>query len=465
MIRTRIAPSPTGYPHIGTIYQGLFDYVFARKYNGQFLIRIEDTDRTRYVEDAEDKIFAAFDWFNISEDESPRKPGPHSPYRQSERLELYQKYATELINKGHAYYCFCTKERLDEVRAKMQAEKKIPMYDKHCRNLSPEEIASKLAEKIPSVIRMKIPTDKKIIVHDGIRGDITFDSNGIDDQVIIKSDGFPTYHLAVVVDDHLMEISHVLRGEEWLSSAPKHFLLYEYFGWEKPQFFHTPLIRNPDKSKLSKRQGHTAVTWYQENGYLPEAILNYLALMGWTHPEEKEIFTREEFISLFEFKDLKPLGPIFDLKKLEWMNGDYIRNMSDDRLFDRIMQFYNNKLSAELVQKTIPLVKERIKKLTDYLPMCEFLMKTPENYEVDLSEKKEIISAIAEKAEGITDWQAQAIGEAMVSCAQELGVKNSEFFMILRVAISGRKITPPLNDSMEILGKDECVKRLQKAAQ
>lgn len=461
MIRTRIAPSPTGFPHIGTIYQGLFDYAFAKKHNGQFLIRIEDTDRGRFVEGAEEKIFEAFDWFNLPENESPRKPGKHSPYRQSERLEIYQKYAKELIEKGHAYYCFCTKERLDEVRAKMQAEKKIPMYDKYCRNLSKEEVESKMSEGIAYVIRMKIPEDQKIVVKDGIRGEVIFDSNGIDDQVIVKSDGFPTYHLAVVVDDHMMEITHVLRGEEWLSSAPKHFLLYDYFGWEKPEFFHTPLIRNPDKSKLSKRQGHTSVTWYKENGYLPQAILNYLALMGWTHPEEKEIFDMDEFIRLFDFKDLKPLGPVFDLKKLEWMNGDYIRRMSDEELYEIIMNFHNNQLDAELVKQTVPLIKERIKKLTDYLPMCEFMFKKPESYEVDLSAKKEILQKVAEKLETVTDWNADNIGQNMLSVAQENAVKNSEFFMILRVVISGKKISPPLNECMELLGKEECIARVQ----
>ncbi|MCL5676265.1 MAG: glutamate--tRNA ligase, partial [Patescibacteria group bacterium] len=271
-VRTRIAPSPTGYPHIGTIYQALFDYAYAKKFGGRFIVRIEDTDRNRLVEDAENKIFSGLDWFGLIENESARKGGKFAPYRQSQRLNIYKKYAEELVQKGNAYYCFCSKERLEEIRQLMQKAGKPPMYDKHCRNLPKEEIEANLKKKNPFVIRLKVPENKTIVVKDEIRGEISFDSNTIDDQVILKADGFPTYHLAVVVDDHLMEISHVVRGEEWLSSAPKHFLLYDFFGWEKPLFFHTPIIRNPDKSKFSKRQGHTNIDWYKEQGYLPEAI-------------------------------------------------------------------------------------------------------------------------------------------------------------------------------------------------
>jgi glutamyl-tRNA synthetase len=312
---------------------------------------------------------------------------------------------------------------------------------------------------------MKIPDHTKIVVQDGIRGDIEFDSDILDDQVIIKSDGFPTYHLAVVVDDHEMNVSHVLRGEEWISSAPKHFLLYDYFGWEKPAFFHTPLIRNPDKSKLSKRQGHTSVTWYKEEGYLPSAILNYLALMGWSHPEEKEIFSLDEFITLFEFKDLKPLGPIFDLKKLEWMNGQYMMKLTDQELYEKIVEFYHDaNLPLDIVKKTIPLIKERVKKLSDYLPLVEFYFKRPEVYEKDLKEDHDLLKKIADRLEDLSSWKAKEIGDAMVKLAAELGVSNSRYFMSLRIAVSGKKITPPLNESMELLGKEETVKRLQLAA-
>lgn len=461
MVRTRIAPSPTGYPHIGTIYQALFDYAFAHKHGGQFIIRIEDTDRERFVEDAEEKIYAAFDWFGLPEDESPRKGGAKGPYRQSERLELYRKHAMELVKKGHAYHCFCSKERLEEMRKIMQAEKKSPMYDKHCRKFTKEEVQKRLNEKTQYVIRMKIPDNEQIRVRDEIRGEIVFDSNTVDDQVILKSDGFPTYHLAVVVDDHLMEVTHVVRGEEWLSSTPKHILLYRYFGWQAPHIFHTPVLRNPDKSKLSKRHGHTNVQWYREQGFFPEAILNFLALMGWSHPEGREIFSLEEFIQLFELKDLKPIGPIFDLTKLEWLNGEYIRKSQIANLKSQILRFYDNKFPEELVEETIPLIQERIKKLSDYLPLCEFFFKSPTEWEVDLSGKKALLKKISEGLNEIREWKAGVIGEKMQEFAQTLGVKNSEFFMTLRVAITGKKISPPLNESMEILGKEECIKRLQ----
>lgn len=463
MVRTRIAPSPTGYPHIGTIYQALFDYAFTKRFGGQFIVRIEDTDRARFVEDAEKKIFEALDWFHLSEDESPRKGGIHSPYRQSERLDTYKKYANELVEKGHAYYCFCTKERIEEVRKMMQTAGKPPMYDKHCRSLSAEDVKTKVAQGEASVIRLKVPENTKIAIQDLIRGEIVFDSNLIDDQVLLKSDGFPTYHLAVVVDDHLMQITHMVRGEEWIPSSPKQFLVYDYFGWPKPIFFHTPILRNPDKSKFSKRHAHTNVGWYQEKGFLPEAILNYLALMGWSHPQEKEVFSMSEFIQLFDLKDVKPVGPIFDLVKLEWMNGQYIMKMDATELKNCIHEFYKKQYPEEIIEKTVPLVRERIKTLSDYLPLCEFLFKRLESHEIEMSAHTNILQSVVESLSKLTDWKAVQIGEVMLKTAQDLGVKNSQFFMVIRVAITGKKISPPLNESMEILGKTESIERLKSA--
>ncbi len=469
MTRTRVAPSPTGFPHIGTIYQALFDFSYAKKNDGKFVVRIEDTDQTRLVKGAEEKIYEALDWFGLTEDESPRKGGPYGPYRQSERLPLYQKYAKELVEKGHAYYCFCSKERLEEVRKKLQQEKKVPMYDQHCRHLNQSEIDKGLKESKPWVIRLKVPKDEKIEVVDGIRGKIIFDSNNIDDQVLLKSDGFPTYHLAVVVDDHLMKITDAVRGEEWLSSLPKHYLIYKFLGWEMPLYFHTPILRNPDRSKLSKRQGHTDVDWYQKEGYLPQAILNYLALIGWSHPKGEEFFSLDEFIQLFELKDLKPVGPIFDINKLEWMSGEYIRKTQDSKLKTQIYEFYNRKYSEKIIDKTIPLIKERVKKLSDYLPLCGFFFQQPEKYEIDLSQKKDLFKNIYDSLDQIkgeecdeVGWRAASIGENLQNLAKKLGVKNSEFFMLLRVAITGKKISPPLNESMELLGKKECLVRLSK---
>lgn len=345
----------------------------------------------------------------------------------------------------------------------MQAAKRVPMYDKHCRNLSKDEVDQKLKEHIPAVIRMKIPEHTKIAITDLIRGEIIFDSSSVDDQVIMKSDGYPTYHLAVVIDDHLMEITHMVRGEEWISSSPKQVLLYDFFGWDKPVFLHTPILRNPDKTKFSKRQGHTNVSWYQEKGFLPEAILNYMALMGWSHPEETEIFSMEEFISLFDFKDIKPVGPIFDLKKLEWVNGQYIMKSEVSSLKSKVMEFYKGTLPENIVEKTIPLVRERIKTLSDYYPLCEFLFKKPESYEVDLSTHKKQLEAVHASLSALDDWSPAKIGNVMVKTAQDLEIKNGVFFMVMRMAITGKKISPPLNESMEILGKEECLSRLQKA--
>ncbi len=462
MVRTRIAPSPTGYPHIGTVYQALFDYAFANKNNGAFIVRIEDTDRNRFVADAEQKLFESLDWFGLTENESPRKKGSYGPYRQSERLKIYKKYALELITNDHAYYCFCTKERLEEVRNRMQKEEKIPMYDKHCRTLSKEDVENRLKNGEQWVIRLKVPKNITITVKDEIRGEISFDSNIIDDQVLLKSDGFPTYHLAVVVDDHLMQITHMVRGEEWIPSSPKHELLYEFFGWDKPFTFHTPILRNPDKSKLSKRQGHTSVSWYREQGYLPSAILNYLALMGWTHPDGKEKFSMDEFTKLFELKDIKAVAPIFDIHKLEWMNGEYIRELPVKNLQSRILEFYSDKkLPEEIVAKTIPLIRERIKKLSDYMPLCEFFFKKPGSYEQDLSSKKQLLSEIYDVLSKLEPWSVEEMNLKLVALAQKLKVKTGDFFMTLRVAITGKKRTPPLNESMVILGKNECLERVK----
>lgn len=459
MVRTRIAPSPTGFAHIGTIYQVLFDWAYAKKNNGRFIMRLEDTDLSRFVAGAEEAIYESLDWFGLTEDESPRKGGPYGPYKQSERLAIYKKYAEELVSKDHAYYCTCSKERLEEVRKKQQMEKKPPMYDGHCRDLN---LKKENLNKKNYVIRLKVPKNKTIIVIDEIRGKIKFGSDTIDDQVLIKSDGYATYHLAAIVDDHLMKITHVVRGEEWLTSAPKHFLIYDYFGWDKPKFFHTAILRNPDKSKLSKRHGHTSVQWYKEQGYLPEAILNFLALMGWTHPQKKEIFNLDEFTKVMDLKDMRAVGPVFDINKLDWINGEYLRKLKVKSLKLKVIEFIGKNYPEEIVERTIPLMQERMKKLSDYLPLCEFFFQPPATYAVILAGKKEFFGKIHQALEKIVDWKASVVGEAMQKLAQELKIKNSQFFMDLRIAITGKKISPPLNESMEILGKEECLKRIKK---
>lgn len=462
-VRTRIAPSPTGYPHIGTIYQALFDFSFAKKYTGSFIIRIEDTDRARFVPDAEQKLYEALDWFGLQENESPRKGGSVGPYRQSERLPLYKKYALLLIEKGHAYYCFCSKERLEEVRKKQQEEKQpIIMYDKHCRTIPQEEAMQRSQQESNWVIRLKVPENTTIVGTDGIRGDISFASNTIDDQVLLKSDGYPTYHLAVVVDDHLMEITHIVRGEEWIPSTPKHMLLYDFFGWEKPLLFHTPTLRNPDKSKLSKRHGHTNVTWYQEQGFLPEAILNYLALMGWSHPQEKEIFTLNEFVQLFELKDLSPAGPIFDLTKLTWMNGEYIRAMESQKLMQLLVDYYKTykgislteKLSSDVLQQIVMLAQTRINTLADFSLLSE-------HFYIDVSiarteQEEQIAKDLKQALLSVSVWEKDAIFAALKDVMQAQKIRMPLLYKIF----TGQERGLPLPESLAIVGKEKTLSRL-----
>lgn len=459
MIRTRIAPSPTGKDvHIGSVATALMNFAWAKKNKGQFIVRIEDTDQSRLVPGGEAKMLQTLQELGIIADESPLVGGKYAPYRQSERLDIYKKYAQELVEKGKAYYCNCTAERLSEMRLKQQAEKKVPKYDRHCF-ANQESIKKEIESGAKYVIRLLIP-EKEIVFTDLIRGSVTFQSSNLDDQVLLKSDGFPTYHLGVVVDDHLMEITHVLRGEEWLPSTPKHILLYEAFGWAAPLFGHVSLLRNPDKSKLSKRKNPVWASEYIEKGIFPEALLNYLALMGWSHPEGKELFSLEEYIKVFDIKDIQATAPVFDPVKLEWMNGEYIRNLKLETLNLKIQEYIGKEYDEEVVRRTMPLVRERLKKLSDYLPLCDFMFHSPNTYEVDLEKYKGALGNISEKIQSIAEFTSEQIGLSMGECAKELGMKNSEFFMILRVVITGKKISPPLNESMMILGKDECLKRI-----
>ncbi|MDQ5981522.1 MAG: glutamyl-tRNA synthetase [Patescibacteria group bacterium] len=490
-VRTRVAPSPTGFPHIGTIYQAMVDKAFSVKNNGQFIVRIEDTDQTRFVDGAEDALYDAFDWFGLSPDEGPKLGGIFSPYKQSERLEIYKGYANELVKNGHAYYCFCSKERLEEVRKEQEKSGVAPMYDKHCRNLSEQEVKSKLHSNETFVIRMKIPTNEKIVVEDLTRGEIEFDSNTVDDQVLLKADGFPTYHLAVVVDDHLMEITHVVRGPEWISSFPKHKLLYEYFGWKMPQFLHTPLISNMNGSKLSKRQGHASVDWYRRKGFLPEAVLNFIALLGWSHPDQKEIFTFEEYTSVFDLKDLSALSPKFDLNKLEWMNGQYIQSLPNEKLFSEIVKWleytinnsykgageyitewdkssqekllsFVNSLDGISRELWISIIKERIKKFEDLFALNRFFFD-------EVSVEKELNADILKYALGElekSDWSLvnlKNIESSFVQYSKDQGIKVGDFFGNIRLAVCRNSITPPLFESMFILGKEKTLSNLRAA--
>lgn len=457
-IRTRIAPSPTGDNlHIGNAYTALINYVVARKYQGQFIIRIEDTDRTRFVVGSESRILASLKWLGITYDEGPDIGGPYSPYRQSDRLPVYKKYAEELITKGHAYYCFCTPERLGKMRADQEAKHMPPMYDGLCKKLDPHEALERVNKGEKHVIRLNVPDEGITTFHDVIRGDISFENKLIDDQVLLKSDGFPTYHLGVVVDDHLMGITHVIRGEEWTSSTPKHILLYDFLGWEKPTYAHVSVLRNPDKSKLSKRKNPVWVSWFREEGYLPESLLNFLATMAWAFPGGREIFTIEEMIREFKLENIQTTAPIFNIEKLRWMNGEYLRKMPTDKLKEQIYNFFNHKYNPEMIEKTLPLVTERMKTLKEYESLANFFYERPQKFEKPLNnEYVKIISTILE----FSEWNHDAMEHAIRDVAEKHGMKAKDLFMELRVAVTGKTVGPPLLESLMILGKEETMKRL-----
>lgn len=470
-IRTRFAPSPTGFVHVGNLYGAYLGYAYAKSKKGKFILRIEDTDQSRKIEGAVEAIYQALDWFEIKVDEGPRVDGQYSPYVQSERLDLYQNYAKELIKKGRAYYCFCSPQRLKEVRQHQKKTGRPPMYDQHCRQILIKEAEKRIGQDEKAVVRMKIPKNQTIVVNDLIRGKIEFDSNLIDDQIILKANGFPTYHLAVVVDDHLMNISHVVRGEEWLPSLPKHWLLYQYFGWKKPQFFHNPLFRNPDGSKMSKRQGDVAVSWYRDQGFLPEALKNYFSLMGWSHPQEKEIFTEKEFLEYFDLEDVSPVAPIFDIQKLEWMNGVYIRQKPNNQLAKTLTP-YLPKMSADQIKQAVPLIKDRIKRLSEAKDMLEFVWIYPENDLSLLTPKKldkDTTGLMLEETTKIINDQGiektEKLQNQLMALIKKNNWKTGDFFMVLRVAVCGKKVTPPILPALKLIGKEETLQRIKQAVQ
>lgn len=459
-IRTRIAPSPTGEDlHIGNAYTALINFVFAKKNGGKFIVRIEDTDRTRLVEGAEEHILVSLHWLGLDPDEGPQKESRFGPYRQSERLPLYKKYATELVEKGHAYYCFCTPARLEEMRKNQEAKHLPPMYDGTCRNLKSQSVNLKVKKEEKYTLRLKVPKEGKTTFYDVIRGDISFENKLIDDQVLLKSDGFPTYHLGVVVDDHLMEISHIIRGEEWISSTPKHVLLYQFFGWQPPVFAHMPLLRNPDRSKLSKRKNPVWVSWYKEQGFLPEALLNYLATLAWAHPEGKDIFSLEEMMHSFELAQIQTTAPIFNTEKLRWLNGEYIRRMSNQELKKVLYQRVNilTREDDKTVDKILPLIKERMKTLNEFLGLAGFFFERPKELERPL--KVRPLKLVQEALENC-EWNHETMEKAIRQAADKEEMKAKDLFMELRIAVTGKSVGPPLLESLEILGREETVSRL-----
>jgi glutamyl-tRNA synthetase len=468
--RLRIAPSPTGDPHIGTAYMALFDYAFVHQNGGDFVLRIEDTDRARYSESSERRIFEALHWLGLDWDEGPDIGGPDAPYRQSERLPIYAEYARALVADSHAYHCFCTRERLDDLRKAQAAAKQPPRYDRHCLGLDPSTVQANLDSGIPSVIRLKMPDGGDMTFTDLVRGPISFQNDLQDDPVLLKADGFPTYHLAVVVDDHLMRITHVVRGEEWISSTPKHVALYNAFDWELPVFIHMPLMRNADKSKISKRKNNTSIDWYREQGFLPAALLNYLALQGWSMPDGRETFSLQEFIAAFTWDRVVAGGPIFDLKRLDDLNGQYIRMMSENELLEALAPFLPAGADPALVRSTIPLVQSRINRLTEYPVLAGFFFQEPVYDAATLAEKhlgpegsKALLLAVRDSCSHVEEWNHPALEQAFRALAERAGVKMRQLAEVARVPITGSKAGPPLFESMELLGRDTCLARIDRA--
>ena len=468
-VRTRVAPSPTGDPHIGTVYMALFNYAFAKSQGGQFLLRIEDTDQTRSSAASEQAIFDALRWAGIPYDEGPDVGGPCGPYRQSERTEIYREHCKVLVDKGHAYPCFCSQARLDELRRHQQLSKLPPGYDGLCAGIPTEEAAARVSAGETHVIRMKVPREGECTVMDRLRGKIKIPWENVDAQVLQKSDGFPTYHLANVVDDHLMGITHVIRGEEWTSSAPKHVLLYEYFGWEMPELIHMPLLRNPDKSKLSKRKNPTGVNYYKQAGILPEAMVNYLGLMAYSLPDGREEFGVADLIEGFDIGRVSLGGPVFDIAKLTWLNGRYLREkLTAAQVLERLKGWL---LNDAMWEQIVPLAQSRIEKLSDFVPMTAFLFADKLEYDAAaLIGKKLEGTKIAEllkialwELEKLRAWDAETIQALFRVIAEREGVAMREMMTTFFVAITGSPTSIPVFDSMVIIGPDMTRRRLTYA--
>jgi len=465
-----MAPSPTGEYHIGHIRTLLYNYAFAKKNNGQFIIRIEDTDQKRLVAGAQQRILDVIKDYGLSWDEGPDIGGPYTPYVQTQRLDIYKKYIQELLENNRAYYCFCSSERLIEVRETQKALKKVPKYDRHCLNLTKEEVEEKLKQGTPYVIRMKVPDNEVIVFNDVIRGEVKINTNEIDDQVLIKSDGIPTYHFAVVIDDRLMNITHVIRGDEWISSAPKQVLLYRYFNWELPFFAHLPVFLDPSgKGKMSKRHGSVSARSFLDDGYLPEALLNFLMLLGWNPGDNREFFTLDEFIVEFSLDHLHKKQPIFDRKKLDYFNGYYIRKKSNEELFV-LFKKYLPQADSKTITALIPILKERIVKLIDLTEQTKFLFEDVQ-YEPGLLLQKNITNDLAKamlnQAKSllaqIDTFDFSVLQEKIMDMIKTNNWNTGQFFMVFRVAICGVIFTPPVVDCLPILGKESTLRKLDIA--
>lgn len=478
--RTRFAPSPTGYVHIGSMRTVIFDWLWARHTGGQFLLRVEDTDRKRYIEGAEDQLKESIRMMGLQWDEGPDVDGPHAPYRQSERLEIYHTYADELLAQGKLYKCWCTPERLAQVNAEKQARKEPPGYDRHCRMLTPEERAAKEASGESYVMRIAMPLEGETVLNDLIRGPVVFQNALQNDHVMIKSDGFPTYHFAAIVDDHLMEITHVMRGEEWISTSPVHITLYDYFGWEQPIWVHVPVVLGPDGKKLSKRHGDTAINEYLDKGYLPEALINFLSLIGWGYDETTEIMTIPELIERFDITRISPSPGAFNVEKLNRFNGLFIRAMSVPDLTERIIPYLqkeglvNFALSPDdhaRIESLVPMIQERITLLSDAVDLLRSFFLAPASYDLktlvpkklDAPTTRKALEAARDALSDLPEWTVALLEERLRALASELGLKPGDLFMALRVAVTGSTISPPLFETIHALDREEALDRLERA--
>jgi glutamyl-tRNA synthetase len=468
-VRTRIAPSPTGDPHVGTAYVALFNMAFAHSQGGEFLLRIEDTDQARSTPESEKAILDALHWLGLEWDEGPDNGGSKGPYRQSERSDIYRAHADQLLDSGHAFRCFCSSDRLDALRGQQMEDKQQIGYDGHCLSLGQDEVATRVANKEPHVVRMQVPREGQCTFNDMLRGEISIDWGQIDLQILLKADGMPTYHLANVVDDHLMEISHVIRGEEWINSAPKHILLYQYFGWDLPVFCHLPLLRNVDKSKLSKRKNPTSILFYQRMGYLPEALLNYLGRMGWSMPDEREKFTLPEMLEVFDIQRVSLGGPVFDVEKLSWLNGIWIREeLTDEQLADRLEEWA---LNRDTLMAFLPFAKQRMETLSDITPLGSYLVSgmlpiTPEDLKsagMEEGQLLEVLQYALWRLESVQQWSRDNIFSGLKSVADAMDIKLKPFLAPLFIAIAGSSSSISVMDSMNLLGADMSRARLRHA--
>ena len=474
-VRVRFAPSPTGNLHVGGLRTALYNYLFARKNKGVLVLRIEDTDRTRYLEGAVENLIGTLKWAGIGYDEGPDVGGPSGPYVQSERLSLYRDHAKKLLETGRAYHCFCTEERLELMRKEQPKRGLPPKYDRACLRLTQEEIKEKLDSGTPFVLRMKIPDSRVVWFHDHIRGEVEFQSGQLDDQVLLKSDGYPTYHLANVVDDHLMQISHVIRGEEWLSSTPKHVLLYEFFGWEPPEFAHLPLLLNPDRSKLSKRQGDVAVEDYRQKGYLSEALVNFIAFLGWNPGDEREIFTLDELIREFSLERVGKAGAVFNVEKLNWLNFQHLRKKPDAEVLTMLKEyltrsaFSDKHFDDEYLLSIIGAVRERVTFVKDFVEKSPYFFHTPEQFDPDVVKKRWMegtpgqLKILMKEFSQLTKPQKEDYEAALHRAADTLKIKYADLIHPLRLAVSGVGAGPGLYDIVFILGKDETIRRVNSA--